>query len=81
MNPQLINPKNMLEQKNKYRRMLAYLDGCGFMVSLDRVSKRQFTYLVNGTALKTYRTRRSCNRQLLNLYMANVPAESNIVES
>lgn len=47
------------------------LDSSGFMVSIDRVSKNKFTFLVNGTAVKSYKKRDSCNRQLVKLYNQN----------
>ena len=43
----------------------------GFIVSIDRVSKSKFTFLVNGTAIKSYKQRDSCNRQLVKLYNQN----------
>jgi hypothetical protein len=55
----------------KYRSMMAQLDQFGFIVAIDRVARNKFTFLVNGTAEKSYRTRSSCNRQLEKLYKKN----------
>ena len=52
----------------KYRTMMGFLDSVGFVISIDRVSKKQFTFLVNGTAERSYKTRNSCNRRLEKLY-------------
>lgn len=56
----------------KYRKMMAKLDSVGLMVTIDRVSKKQFSFLVNGTLVKSYRVRNSCNRQLVKLYNQNI---------
>lgn len=56
----------------KYRKMMGLLDSIGFVISIDRVSKNQFTFLVNGTAEKSYKTRNSCNRQLEKLFNQNL---------
>lgn len=55
----------------KYRAMMGFLDSVGFIVSIDRVSKQKFTFLVNGIAIKSYKKRDSCNRQLEKLYNKN----------
>ena len=52
----------------KYRLMMGYLDSVGFMTSIDRISKKQFTFLINGTATHTYKCRHSCNVKLEKLY-------------
>jgi len=61
----------MSRGSKKYRQMMGILDSSGFVVSIDRVSKNQFTFLVNGTAVKSYKKRDSCNRQLVKLYNQN----------
>ena len=61
----------MSRDSKKYRKMMGKLDSIGFIVSIDRVSKSKFTFLVNGTAIKSYKQRDSCNRQLVKLYNQN----------
>ena len=61
----------MSRGSSKYRNMMGALDSIGFIVSIDRVSKIKFTFLVNGTAVKSYKKRDSCNRQLVKLYNQN----------
>lgn len=51
----------------KYRQMMAYLDGKGLMVSIERVSRKQFSLLVNGSILKTYKKRDSCNQKIVKI--------------
>jgi len=55
----------------KYRTMISFLDGIGLIVSIDRVSKKQFTLLVNGAAVKSYKQRNSCNKQIVKMYNQN----------
>lgn len=52
----------------KYRKMMAHLDGHGLMVTIDRVNRKQFSFIVNGELRKSYRKRESCNRQLEKLF-------------
>lgn len=47
---------------------MQYLDGHGLMTSIDRISKRQFTFLINGSAIHTFKRRHSCNMRLEKLY-------------
>lgn len=61
----------MSRASKKYRQMMAYLDSKGLITSIDRVSKKQFTFLVNGTAVKSYKKRDSCNKQLIKIYNQN----------
>lgn len=53
--------------------MLADLDKVSLIIAIDRVSKHQFTFLVNGTIERTYRKRDSCNRRLKRIYMQHYP--------
>ena len=55
----------------KYRTMMSFLDGIGLIVSIDRVSKKQFTLPVNGTAVKSYKKRNSCNKQIVKMHNQN----------
>jgi hypothetical protein len=48
--------------------MMGLLDSHGLICYIDRVSKKQFSFVVNGEILKTYKKRDSCNRQIEKLY-------------
>jgi len=64
----------MKKPRNSYVAMMAHLDNCGLITAIVRINRRHFTFLVNGTAVKTYKTRNSCNRQLLKLHQQNSPS-------
>jgi hypothetical protein len=51
--------------------MFCQLDAIGLMCSIDRVSKKKYTFLVNGEAIKSYKKRHSANRQLIKIYKQN----------
>jgi len=61
----------MSRGSKKYRAMMGVLDSKGFLVCIDRVSKKQFTLLVNGIAIKSYKKRDSCNRQIIKMFNQN----------
>ena len=58
----------MSRGSKKYRAMMSFLDGIGIIVCIDRVSKKQFTLLVNGEIKKSYKRRDSCNKQIVKMY-------------
>ena len=62
----------MTKASKKYRKLMAELDEKGVITSIDRVSREKFTFLQNGTAVKTYRTRNSCNRYLVRLHKKTI---------
>ena len=61
----------MSRGSKKYRAMMSFLDEIGLMVCIDRVSKKQFTLLVNGEIKKSYKKRDSCNKQIIKMYNQN----------
>lgn len=54
-----------------YKTMQAQLDEVGLMVSIDRVSRKKFTFLLNGEAVKSYKRRASANKFLVKIYKQN----------
>lgn len=52
----------------KYRKMMSDLDAKGLITSIDRVAKNKYTFLENGTAVKSYKKRDSANKYLTRLW-------------
>lgn len=51
---------------------MADLDDKGIITSIDRVSRKQYTFLKNGIAVKTYKRRDSANRYLKKLWSKHI---------
>lgn len=52
----------------KYRRMCGELDQVGIVIYINRITPHKFELHINGTIVKQYRQRRSCNNQILKIY-------------
>lgn len=52
----------------KYRKMMNELDQKGFLIHIQRINKKTYYFIVNGTILKVYKQRQSCNNRLVKQY-------------
>jgi len=59
--------KKVRAASRKYRNIQAALDRKGIVTSIQRSDKKSFTLIVNYESIRSYKTRRSCNRYLKKL--------------
>ena len=52
----------------KYRKMQGELDQWGDLTTIERISKNQFDWIVNGELEGSFAKRESCNKRLIKLY-------------
>lgn len=51
----------------KYRKVLNELDQKGMLVTIQRIDKKCFNFIVNGVVVKVYKQRQSCNNRILKM--------------
>lgn len=51
--------------------MQGYLDKLGLMTNIDKVGKKHFVFYLNGEAQKSAKTRKTCNKQIENIFNKN----------
>lgn len=52
----------------KYRKMCGQLDQVDVVIFIHRINPKRFELHINGTIMKQYKQRRSCNRQISKIY-------------
>lgn len=57
---------------NKYRKMCGELDQVDVVIYINRISPKLFELHINGTIVKQYRQRRSCNNQIIKIYKSKI---------
>ncbi len=55
----------------EFTKIQAQLDEIGFVTKIERIKNKRFSYIVNFTIVKTYKTRISCKRRIIKLYEQN----------
>lgn len=58
--------------------MQGFLDRVGMLTSIDAVGKKHFIFYLNGEAKKHYKTRKSCNKQIENLFKQQYDENSEV---
>lgn len=53
-----------MKGNKKYRKMMGDLDNVGLLIIINRVSKKQYDFILNGEIIKSYKKRDSCNQLL-----------------
>jgi hypothetical protein len=53
---------------SKYRKMQSVLDAHSILISIQRVDKCSYNLIINGTIVKNYRQRQSCNNRIVKMY-------------
>lgn len=66
----IIPPPKKKEKKDRYRfrKMQSDLDILGITTCIERISKKHFVFLVNGEAVKAFKSRQSINLRIEKLF-------------
>lgn len=47
-----------MKGSKKYRKLMSDLDGVGLLITINRVSRKQYDFILNGEIIKSYKKKR-----------------------